>query len=298
MNISYCKELIALAEDLNFKKTATRLFITQSALSKHVAAAEKETGFRIFDRTTTHVSPTKAGRIFIERLKDVVSEYDEALTDGRKACSADATVTIMGPFLNQDVHSIVGKARYALMADNPELKVFVEETGIRDCTEKLMSNQVDIAIGFSYEACNANFVAKPLFDIPFGIACREENPLARLSPLRFRDLSGQTIINYPLEERRRYHSFVKSVCERHGIALDSSNVPAEALCLPNFEDDVVFGVYFADYARYGNGIVARRMDDTSDVFTVCAIRRANEENSSVLELFDAIGQCRSKNAAS
>ena len=59
MDISYCNELVVLADCLSFSQAADRLFITQSTLSKHVATAEKEAGFRIFDRDTTKVELTE-----------------------------------------------------------------------------------------------------------------------------------------------------------------------------------------------------------------------------------------------
>ena len=36
MELSHCEEILVLAEQLSFSKAANRLFITQSALSKHV----------------------------------------------------------------------------------------------------------------------------------------------------------------------------------------------------------------------------------------------------------------------
>ena len=65
MDISYCNELVVLADCLSFSQAADRLFITQSTLSKHVATAEKEAGFRIFDRDTSKVELTESGRAYI-----------------------------------------------------------------------------------------------------------------------------------------------------------------------------------------------------------------------------------------
>ena len=59
MDIGTCRELIELAECLNFHKAANRLFITQSTLSKHVIAAERELGIRIFERNTQKVALTE-----------------------------------------------------------------------------------------------------------------------------------------------------------------------------------------------------------------------------------------------
>ena len=82
MDISYCNELVVLADCLSFSQAADRLFITQSTLSKHVATAEKEAGFRIFDRDTTKVELTESGRAYIERLREVAKKYEQAVSEG------------------------------------------------------------------------------------------------------------------------------------------------------------------------------------------------------------------------
>ena len=79
MELSCCREILVLSRCLNFGDAAEQLYITQSALSKHVAAAEKELGFRIFDRSTTKVELTEAGEVFVENLHDVLESYDRAV---------------------------------------------------------------------------------------------------------------------------------------------------------------------------------------------------------------------------
>ena len=49
MEIAVLREFVSLAENLNFSTTAKRLFITQSTLSRHIAALEHELGCRLFE---------------------------------------------------------------------------------------------------------------------------------------------------------------------------------------------------------------------------------------------------------
>ena len=79
MDIRSCRELIAVADRLSFSDAAEELFVTQPTLSKHVAAAEREVGFRIFDRDTAGVDLTAEGELFIDGLRDVVESYETAL---------------------------------------------------------------------------------------------------------------------------------------------------------------------------------------------------------------------------
>lgn len=82
MDFSRCKELVTLAEKLNFSKAADALFITQSTLSKHVASAENEIGFRIFTRNTTKVELTKSGSAFIKEINEAIAHYETGISEG------------------------------------------------------------------------------------------------------------------------------------------------------------------------------------------------------------------------
>ena len=76
---------LSLAETLNFTETANQLFITQQAVSKHIAQFEADLGFPLFVRSKHKVSLTPAGercRVFfreeLERMTAFVrDERDE-----------------------------------------------------------------------------------------------------------------------------------------------------------------------------------------------------------------------------
>lgn len=76
---------LSLAETLNFTETANQLFITQQAVSKHIAQLEADLGFQLFVRSRHKVSLTPAGercRVFfkdeLERMTAFVrDEQDE-----------------------------------------------------------------------------------------------------------------------------------------------------------------------------------------------------------------------------
>ena len=81
METKLMKEFIILAEVCSFQEAAERLYISSSALSKHVKTMEEEVGVPLFDRTTRNVKLTKYGDTFYEYAKQMVKLYNE--------CSAD-----------------------------------------------------------------------------------------------------------------------------------------------------------------------------------------------------------------
>jgi DNA-binding transcriptional LysR family regulator len=65
---------LAVAEELNFTRAATRLHIAQQALSAAIRQLEAELGTRLFVRTTRKVELTPAGEVLVEPARRTLAE--------------------------------------------------------------------------------------------------------------------------------------------------------------------------------------------------------------------------------
>ena len=61
MELRHLKHFIAVAEELHFARAASRLHITQPALSKQIQLLEQELGFPLFYRTKQKVELLSRG---------------------------------------------------------------------------------------------------------------------------------------------------------------------------------------------------------------------------------------------
>ncbi|MFF9675784.1 LysR family transcriptional regulator [Streptomyces eurythermus] len=64
---------LTLAQELHFGRAATRLFMTQPALSRQIRMLERKLGVDLLDRTSRSVTLTPAGRALIPEAEQVVS---------------------------------------------------------------------------------------------------------------------------------------------------------------------------------------------------------------------------------
>lgn len=69
----------------SFIAAATRLQVTPPAISKSIAALERELGVRLFNRTTRKLSLTSEGRQFYQRVAPLLSQLEEAVADMRRS---------------------------------------------------------------------------------------------------------------------------------------------------------------------------------------------------------------------
>lgn len=81
MEISGLQAFLAVAETASFSLAAERLFLTQPAVSKRIAALEGELGGKLFDRIGRHVDLTEAGRALLPRAQAILDQVE----DGKRA---------------------------------------------------------------------------------------------------------------------------------------------------------------------------------------------------------------------
>ncbi len=63
---------LAAASTQNFRQAAELSLVTQPALSRQIAALEKELGTPLFKRIKQHVELTPAGQAFVEYAKETL----------------------------------------------------------------------------------------------------------------------------------------------------------------------------------------------------------------------------------
>ena len=72
------------AEERSFTHAASRLGISQSALSHSIRGLEKRLGLQLLARTTRSVSPTAAGAVLLQELAPALERIERAVAETRK----------------------------------------------------------------------------------------------------------------------------------------------------------------------------------------------------------------------
>lgn len=78
MEIAALAAFVAVADTASFSRAAERLFLTQPAVTKRVAALEGELGSALFDRIGRRVAPTEAGRALLPRARAILDQLEDS----------------------------------------------------------------------------------------------------------------------------------------------------------------------------------------------------------------------------
>ena len=85
MDLRHLRAFIVVSEELNFRRAAERLHLTQPALSAQIKALEARLEVKLFERTTRSVKATPAGRVLLDEARAVLTAVEQAHQRAKQA---------------------------------------------------------------------------------------------------------------------------------------------------------------------------------------------------------------------
>lgn len=79
MNLNHLRCLVILAEELNFRRAADRLALSQPHLTRLIAQLETELGVQLLRRTTRQVKLTVAGAALVQNAQEILIKTEETV---------------------------------------------------------------------------------------------------------------------------------------------------------------------------------------------------------------------------
>ena len=145
MNSQQIKYFLALAQELHFWKTAGRMNITQSALSRQIQALESELGIQLFQRDKRNVRLTPAG-VFLRQKWEVQINESEFFFEHARQIQLGETGTIIIAHPDSISASVMPEMLGSIAFSYPKLKIELVQVRYEDQQEFLMNYKVDLVI--------------------------------------------------------------------------------------------------------------------------------------------------------
>ena len=83
IELRHLRAFVAVAEELNFGRAATRLYLSQPALSRQIRALERLVGCDLLRRSTHRVELTLAGEALLDRARTLLADLHSAVSATR-----------------------------------------------------------------------------------------------------------------------------------------------------------------------------------------------------------------------
>lgn len=171
-------------------RAAEALGITQPALSKAIQRVEAQIGLPLFERTSTGMSPSLAGELFIKRATRIQLEYDDVLKEMQGLKTGEQGLLRLGFSPSIPTGLIVGACRQ-IIKERPIARLRISRKFARDLINMLHEGSLDLAIVPLPENRIADFRVWELFSDRLAIMADETHPLHHRQNLSLSDLADQ-----------------------------------------------------------------------------------------------------------
>lgn len=177
MNIDHLREFSFLADSLNFSSTAHHFFLSQSVLSKHIAAMEEELHTKLFERNSHRVTLTEQGRAFKKDVDSIISRYDAALFH-LQALEEGFTANIDICYLRGASRPFLHKFLLELKQHAPEIHVNLHCCEFWELQHALETHTSDIAFGMDfYPELQSEYHVEEMYTDRFDVVTNFDNAI-------------------------------------------------------------------------------------------------------------------------
>ncbi|KOV62212.1 LysR family transcriptional regulator [Streptomyces sp. NRRL WC-3618] len=196
---------VVLSEELHFRRAATRLFITQSALSQQIRDLEQRLGVKLFERTSRAVALTAAGRALLPDARAAV----DAVTRVRRMADAQARQLsdqlVAGTIGAEAAMPHTRAVLRQLLDQRPRMTLRVVSLNFADHLAALVRQEVDVM--FLRPPVPAGIEVRHLATEPRVACLSADDPLAALPSVSLAQLAGRPVVAMPAEVPRVWWDF-------------------------------------------------------------------------------------------
>ncbi|UZE20683.1 LysR substrate-binding domain-containing protein [Pseudomonas sp. B21-054] len=183
-----------VATELNFRRAAERLNMTQPPLSRQIQLLEHHLGVELFTRSTRSVALTAAGRAFFIEAQNLLEQAQQAAVAARRFAQGDigsVTISFVGSAVYEFLPKVIAEARLK----QPQVKIVLAEMNTYQQHEALRARRIDLGIVRS-PLLETGYATECLVREPFVLAVPAGHPLATAASVGVQDLDGQPFLMY------------------------------------------------------------------------------------------------------
>lgn len=205
----------AVAEELNFRKAADRLFISQPGLSRQIKQLEEELQVRLLNRNRKKVTLTAAGSYLLEEVDFVINHLENVKTQLKEidlGKSGELRIGFLGSAANQILPNLLGK----INAQESGISTSLEELSNGVQVELIQKDKIDL--GFvRLDTVPEGLKMKSVLRDSFSIVIPEEHPIHPPDFISMDQFSKESFILFSSDYSQYYFDQIIGICRDAGF---------------------------------------------------------------------------------
>jgi len=208
-----------VAKYLSFSKAASKLYISQSAVSQNIKSLEKELNTELFIRSTKNVSLSKSGSLLLDHIEpafNLIKNGEKSIREinslqkGELHIGANDTISkdFLLPYLNK-FHKLF-----------PDIHLLITNRTSSTCIELLKQNTVDLIISnIPNDKVTSNMKVKEIYSFNDIFISGKEYKELNKTTVNLKKLSRYPLLM--LEEKTTTRKFLEKYLNKYGIEIEA-----------------------------------------------------------------------------
>jgi DNA-binding transcriptional LysR family regulator len=289
VELRHLRYFVAVADELNFRRAAERLHISQPPLSQQIRALERELGVQLLVRNRRRVELTHAGEAFLREAREILAAAEHAAESARRAARGEIGQLAVG-FVGSAMYGALPEILRNYRMHHPNVELRLRELQTAPQLRALRAGELDVGVirpSAARRETDLEIVTIQYDQVVAAIP--EAHPLAASEAITPAELEDEPLVLLARRDAPGVHESLDSALAANGKA---PNVIQEVPEIQTVIGLVAAGLGISlvpdTVGRVERpGVAYRPLAGTSSVFELALAWRASE-TSPVLEGFLAV----------
>ena len=275
MELRQLKYFVTVAQELNFRRAAERLYMQQPPLSRQIRQLEEELGVELLHRNKRGVALTEAGAVFLDEARLTLAQAERAAKTARQAIEMRPQQITIG-FSICAFNRVLPEIIQAFRQEFPDVKVTLTEMSTEMQIQALLKETIDV--GFIHtpieqpEIKTITFLREPLV-----VALPPNHPLANQETIDLVSLKNEPFVLCP-GVKPEFYAQIISLCQQAGFqpnVVQEASPPEVQLALVESGMGISLVAAGAE-TRHKVGVVYRTLTEKTPILEIAAAWRKEE----------------------
>lgn len=194
MDLSLMRSLVAVADAGAITAAASRLNLTQPALTRRIQLLEQEFGAELLSRSRKGAQLTELGRLVEREARVLIDRYENLKSEiASQQSVTGGTIRIGGGATA--VSFVLPDAIAEFQRDFPKVHFHVKEASSSEIASDVADGRLELGL-VTQPVRTAGLEIQPLVDDHIVLIAAADNPLARAQRIQVADLDGQNFVGF------------------------------------------------------------------------------------------------------
>lgn len=182
---------MTVVEEGSFSAAGRKLFLSQAAISQHVALLEKELSIQLFDRTGYRPKLTDAGRFYYQECLHLIKQYQNLEKHLKNMYHQAIRIGFTGSYENKDILLLVNQFK----KKHPAIEISFVEGNFETCIDNLLHHKIDVSFGLESDFQREKEIdCHYLHSYHLCVICSYDHPLAKYDEIDISQLKNENFI--------------------------------------------------------------------------------------------------------